>query len=113
MRVNARKVFQAFHAGRYYKKTPSFWTDGVAMYSYGTTLFEYSILAPDTLNPVYFFNDTRYSITTTIYQNSICEEFGIDRNAQFSSRLDKFIVVLQNVPRGAYDLAYFAKPSVA
>jgi len=61
MRVNARKVFQAFNSGQCYKKVPSFWTDGVAIYSYGTTLFEFDTPNGDIANPVYYFNDTRYS----------------------------------------------------
>lgn len=105
MRINARKVFQAFHAGRYYKKVPSFWTDGVALYSYGTCLLDMTILDGDMTNPVYIFNDTKYSITTTIYQNSICQELYIDRKTGYSSMLGKFIAILQNVPRGAQDLS--------
>lgn len=104
MRINARKVFQAFNSGQCYKKTPSFWTDGVAIYSYGTTLFELTLLEGDLTNPVYLFNDTHYSLTTTIYQNSICEELYIDRKTGYSSRLGKFVAVLNNVPRGAQDL---------
>lgn len=105
MRVNARKVFEAFRSGRYYKKVPSFWTDGVALYSYGTCLLDMTFLDGDMTNPVYIFNDSKYSITTTIYQNSICEEFYIDRKTGFSTVLQKFIAILHNVPRGAQDLS--------
>lgn len=105
MRVNARKVFQAFNSGAYYKKVPSFWTDGVALYSYGTCLFEFDTPNGDIANPVYLFNDTKYSITTSIYQNSICEEFLINRKTGFSSVLDKFVAILDSVPRGSQDLS--------
>lgn len=108
MRVNARKVFEAFRSGRYYKKVPSFWTDGVALYSYGTCLFEY-IFTNDQLQPVFIFNDSKYSITTTIYQNSICEEFYIDRKTGFSVVMQKFIAILHNVPRGAQDLSKYTR----
>lgn len=105
MRINARKVFEAFHAGRYYKKVPSFWTDGIALYSYGTCLFDRKLLDGNVMNPIYIFNDTKYSITTTIYQNSICEELYIDRKTGFSTVLQKFLAVLHNVPRGTQDLS--------
>lgn len=104
MRINARKVFEAFRSGRYYKKVPSFWTDGVALYSYGTCLFEVTFFDGDFSNPVHLFNDSKYSITTSIYQNSICEEFGIDRKTGFSAVLQRFVAILRSVPRNAQDL---------
>lgn len=113
MRVNARKVLQAFNSGQCYKKVFSFWTDGVAIYSYGTTLFEFDTPGGDIANPVYYFNDTRYSAATTLYQNSICEEFLINRREHTSKVLNQPVTILTCVPQGTQDLVRYAKAKVA
>lgn len=70
MRVNFRKVYSAWVLGKAYKKSDSFWTDGSSIYSYRTIILQKS--HDDVwFKPGLLLNITRYSVTTTCYQNSL------------------------------------------
>jgi hypothetical protein len=71
MRVNGRKVINAWLQRKHYKKSASLWTDGDSIYSYGTCIVARGALDPITNNHWLLFNLTKYSKTTTIYQNSL------------------------------------------
>lgn len=65
MRVNCSAVLAAFLAGRTCRDSYSIWTDGTAIYSYGTCLAVW-----DNYGGV-IFNATPYSVTTTTHQNAL------------------------------------------
>lgn len=65
MRVNATKVVAAWMEGRECRLARSIWTDGEAIYSYGTCIVERAGAG------VVLFNRTPYSVTTTGHQNAL------------------------------------------
>jgi len=91
MRKNTRETINTWEAGRYHRRAPSIWTDGESVYSYGTALIE---PVPDT-SDVYLFNDTQYSTTTRIHQNTLLAHL-MGRGFE--------VVVAYDVPMGTRNL---------
>lgn len=97
MRVNTRKVIDAWLADREYHKSNSLWTNGREIYSYNTCIV---FAGP---NNELYFNATKYSHTTTIYQNQIRNAFGIREDGYCELWADH-ITILHNVNRGMWNL---------
>jgi hypothetical protein len=64
MRTNTSKVIKAFEAGKSLKACSAIWTNGDAVWSYGTCLVA---RVPGGVA----LNATRYSVTTTNHQNGL------------------------------------------
>lgn len=64
MRVNASRALAAWERGKAWAGARSIWTDGTALYSYGTELAV-------RYNGVTYLNVTRYSPTTSAHQNAL------------------------------------------
>lgn len=65
MRVNTKRVLEAWRGGRMDHREQSIWTDGAAIYSYGTCL-----VAPLASGNV-VLNVTKYSATTSNKQGDL------------------------------------------
>lgn len=70
MRVNTRKVVEAFNRGRKCEAARAVWTDGEAIYSYGTCIV--AQLPGGGL----VLNREKYSVTTSCQQNGLRVAFG-------------------------------------
>ena len=68
MRVNTKRVLEAWRGGRMDHREQSIWTDGAAIYSYGTCL-----VAPLASGNV-VLNVTKYSVTTSNKQSAHSQE---------------------------------------
>lgn len=66
MRVNVKRVAAAWKAGRKDERERSVWTDGRAIYSYGTC-----IVAPLPVSGRVVLNVTKYSVTTSNKQSGL------------------------------------------
>lgn len=64
MRKNTLETFKAWLTGKKKKMTPSVWTDGETVYSYGTAIMRRK---GDTI----VLNTEKYSSTTSTHQNSL------------------------------------------
>ena len=65
MRVNTKRVLEAWRGGRMDHREQSIWTDGTVIYSYGTCL-----VAPLASGKV-VLNVTKYSVTTSNKQSNL------------------------------------------
>jgi hypothetical protein len=77
MRTQLAKVLAAFNATTEAKQSKSFWTDGDSIYSYGTCLLTRVHDAAEQGSDVVrgsVLNLTRYTRTTTQYQNELFKE---------------------------------------
>ena len=76
MRKNTQEVFKAWTEGKAQRKQDSIWTDGQVIFSYGTWLFKHQQFTRGKSKGLvklgkYEFNNTRYSITTSIQQGGL------------------------------------------
>lgn len=72
MRVNTRKTLNAFLAKKPLKPARSIWTDGNNIYSYSTILASRQ-------NDDILFNNTKYSVTTTIHQHALVSALNVTK----------------------------------
>lgn len=68
-RVNTKKAFDAWRRGTRARPAPSIWTDGLALYSYGTEIARRN-------GTEIAFNSQKYSCTTTCQQRGLLSLMG-------------------------------------
>lgn len=68
MRVNCTQALRAWRKGKALRPAQSIWTDGETIFSYGTAL------VTKRADGTVVLNRTRYSVTTTIHQNTLAFE---------------------------------------
>jgi len=90
VRKNCQEVVRAWERGQACHKTPSIWTDGERIMSYGTCILQ-------NVGGQLYLNRTRYSVTTTIHQNALAAYFG-DR-----------VIEIDRVPLGARHLRFYTQ----
>lgn len=90
MRRQLEQVLEAFLESEKCRPADAIWTDGDSIFSYNTCLLSWVQTGDD--EKAYVINGTRYSPTTTRYQNDIIAD---------ATRAGIEFVIVQDIPRGA------------
>lgn len=90
MRRQLEQVLEAWLESEKCRPADAIWTDGDSIFSYGTCLLTWVKTGDD--ERAYVINGTRYSPTTTRYQNDIIAD---------ATRSGVEFVIVQDIERGA------------